>query len=468
MIHLDLPHSYTIMKKAQEIDAKSVIHFTPGKVLGVQQSILQRLKITIAHLAKIDTTFSESPYVRVKLTGDRTNISRSMHCVVIAFTIIRADANPNSPRGNHTVAILNCTEDYEDLAESLVKISNEVRMIKSVTIDDVEYGIEWFLTADMKFLAIIAGIEAANARFSCIWCKCVSEDRHDTAKKWSIKNIQEGVRTIEEIKQLSKLPKRKDIEKFGCIQQPLFSIPIDHIVPDILHLFLRVSDVLINLLILELRRLDGIEKRKQNTYLDQYVKFLNEECKISFHVYTDKESKTLKWRLDRPRKIKLLNKIQLNASFPNIPHVDKVQTIWVEFKEIYEILQSNDPATDDQLINLKSRLNKWVLLFLSVFQAKHVTPYIHILVSHIPEFLSLYGPISSFSQQGLEKLNDDITKDYFWSTNHRDGKALKQLLFKLNRLEELSNDDYCRKKKEHQCHSCKMTGHNSRTCKHKQ
>ena len=103
------------MKKAQEIDAKSVIHFTPGKVLGVQQSILQRLKITIAHLAKIDTTFSESPYVRVKLTGDGTNISRSMHCVVIAFTIIRADANPNSPRGNHTVAILNCTEHYEDL-----------------------------------------------------------------------------------------------------------------------------------------------------------------------------------------------------------------------------------------------------------------------------------------------------------------------------------------------------------------
>ena len=124
---------------------------------------------------------------------------------------------------------------------------------------------------------------------------------------------------------MSKLPKRKDIEKFGCIRQPLFSIPIDHIVPDILHLFLKVSDVLINLLILERRRLDGIEKRKQNTYLDQYIKFLNDECKISFHVYTDKESKTLKWRdLTGPEKIKLLNNIQLNASFPNIPHVDKV------------------------------------------------------------------------------------------------------------------------------------------------
>lgn len=267
MINSGLPRSYTIMKKAQEIDTKSVISLTPGKILGVQQSILQRLKIAITHLTKVDSTFSRSPNVRVKLTGDGTNISRSMHCVVIAFTLIRDSANPNSPNGNHTVAILNCKEDYEHLAESLVEISEEVRTIKSVTIDDVEYEIEWFLTADMKFLAILAGIEAANARFSCVWCKCASEDRHDTMKTWSIKDTGEGARTIEEIQELSKLPRRKDIEKFGCTRQPLFpSIPIHHIVPDILHLFLRVCDVLINLLILELRRLDGVEKRKQNIF----------------------------------------------------------------------------------------------------------------------------------------------------------------------------------------------------------
>lgn len=174
----------------------------------------------------------------------------------------------------------------------------------------------------------------------------------------------------------------------------------------------------------------------------------------------------MKWRdLTGPEKIKLLNKIQLDVSFPNIPHVGKVQAIWVEFKEIYKIIQSSDPITDNQLTNLKSRLKRWILLFLSVFQTKHVTPYMHVLISHIPEFLSLYGSISQFSQQGLEKLNDDITKDYFRSTNHRDSEALKQLLLKLNRLEELNNDNCCREKKEHHCRSCNKTGHNSRTCK---
>lgn len=103
-------------------------------------------------------------------------------------------------------------------------------------------------------------------------------------------------------------------------------------------------------------------------------------------------------------------------------------------------------------------------LFLSVYQTKHVTPYIHLLVSHVPEFLEIYRTISQFSQQGLEKLNDDITKDYFRSTNHRDPDALKQLLLKLNRLEELADQDCGRSKQVHICKRCKNAGHNSRTC----
>ena len=93
-----------------------------------------------------------------------------------------------------------------------------------------------------------------------------------------------------------------------------------------------------------------------------------------------------------------------------------------------------------------------------------MTPYIHLLVSHIPEFLEVYGTISYFSQQGLEKLNDDITKDYFRSTNHSERDALKQLLLKLNRLEELENHGYCRTKEVHVCKLCRKPGHNSRTC----
>ena len=54
-------------------------------------------------------------------------VSSSMHCVMIAFTIIRDVASPNSPAGNHTIAILNTKENYDTLAESLVEIAHEIK-----------------------------------------------------------------------------------------------------------------------------------------------------------------------------------------------------------------------------------------------------------------------------------------------------------------------------------------------------
>ena len=67
---------------------------------------------------------------------------------------------------------------------------------------------------------------------------------------------------------------------------------------------------------------------------------------------------------------------------------------------------------------------------------------LHSLVYHVPEFIKAHGNISKFTQQGLEKLNDL----HFWrSTNHRDEQALKQVMEKRNRLEELEDAGYKRK-----------------------
>lgn len=59
--------------------------------------------------------------------NDGTSISHSMHCIIIAFSIIKDGPYSNSPAANHTVAILNTTEDYECLAESLKEVTGEIR-----------------------------------------------------------------------------------------------------------------------------------------------------------------------------------------------------------------------------------------------------------------------------------------------------------------------------------------------------
>ena len=98
-----------------------------------------------------------------------------MHAIMIAFTIIEDGANPNSPQGNHSIALLNAEENYDDLSKSLEDNRNEIRDLKSVKVDDNENEIEYFLGADWKFLALCVGIEAANAKYSCIWCTCPSK-----------------------------------------------------------------------------------------------------------------------------------------------------------------------------------------------------------------------------------------------------------------------------------------------------
>jgi hypothetical protein len=75
---------------------------------------------------------------------------------------------------------------------------------------------------------------------------------------WSLTDSVKGARTIDEISEKCKLAKTSKNRK-NCCRPPLFSfIPLDHVVIDSLHLFLRIADVLINLLIRDLRLLDGI------------------------------------------------------------------------------------------------------------------------------------------------------------------------------------------------------------------
>ena len=91
----------------------------------------------------------------------------------------------------------------------------------------------------------------------------------------------------------------------------------------------------------------------------------------------------------------------------------------------------------------------------------------HLLTSHISEFLTVHRTIALFSQQVLEKLNDHVTKYYFQSTNHREEACLKQVLLKLNRLEELEDSGYAQLKLSHVCRICKEIGHNTKTCQWK-
>ena len=79
--------------------------------------------------------------------------------------------------------------------------------------------------------------------------------------------------------------------------------------------------------------------------------------------------------------------------------------------------------------------------------------------------MRLNGAILPFTQQGLEKLNDTITKMFFRGTNHKGEEAMQQILQKHNRIEFLKDSGKA-PPQHHQvkCSICGQGGHNRLTC----
>ena len=119
---------------------------------------------------------------------------------------------------------------------------------KKIIVNDKEIAVELFLGGDYKYLLMAMGISGATSDYACLWCKV-----HKLFKDLPHCN-QELKRTLEGIKEL-----RSSSKKFSCVKTPLFTIELDHIIVDELHLMLRITDKLTDILIAEVMEKDRRE-----------------------------------------------------------------------------------------------------------------------------------------------------------------------------------------------------------------
>ena len=129
--------------------------------------------------ASLDAPFCQQK-LRVKLSGDGTNIGKHLHVINVTFTLLDEGSLAYSAEGNHALAIIKEQENYASLQNALEDISEEVRRLTTIEVDEVNYSINYYLGGDWKFLAIVTGID--SAKFPCIWCKCGKGERHDMSK----------------------------------------------------------------------------------------------------------------------------------------------------------------------------------------------------------------------------------------------------------------------------------------------
>ena len=237
--------------------------------------------------------------------------------------------------------------------------------------------------------------------------------------------------------------------------------------------------MLINLLITELRRQESIDQRKRFTghfeiskfkHLDNYEKFVTSLAIPSFKFYVGEASKQLKCRsLTGPEKLKVFQNIKIRPLLPTFPEdtASQIQHLWDELLELNKLIcLPASHLTSATIESYEQRARQWGRDFIDIYHTDKVTPYIHAMMNHVGEFMRIHGSIVPFTQQGLEKNNDIMTKIYFRASSHRGVQALRQVVEKRNRIEYLSDVDHKRSNKfSITCNNCNQTGHNRLSCK---
>ena len=117
-----LPSSSQIKSLTHKLNDAYNICSTPNGVVGVQQSLRERVIVRLTHLIDIameqESLESVPSTIRIKLTGDGTQIARALSVVNVNFTVLEeGQSRACSAFGNHSIAILRVSEKYKELKD---------------------------------------------------------------------------------------------------------------------------------------------------------------------------------------------------------------------------------------------------------------------------------------------------------------------------------------------------------------
>ena len=276
------------------------------------------------------------------------------------------------------------------------EIAAELEQITSINIDGINYDIKKKLGGDLKNMAIIMGIVAANGKYACLWC-------HINLKETVVvENVYPIVRTQAEA------IKNSSTKTLGYFNKPIFKfIEFEDVVIDMLHLHLRITDKLFDCLMEVMTCFDENDDidLDQRISMQKFESFLAVNCNITNpFVYNERGEVKIKLRtLDAKERAVIFEKLFEEGKlgftdlFANCDILEKNKNfnhenyVWNEFREIYNQIKALDVGelsidTFD-MDSFKSRLKKWLYFYKKIDDMENTSPYVHAFVFHMPEFL---------------------------------------------------------------------------------
>lgn len=229
-----------------------------------------------------------------------------------------------------------------------------------ITVNDIIYNLDLFFNGDLKFVQICLGLCSATGNYACPWCIVHKDSRLDISKSKDHYNADGLRRTYKSISM------HCDTKSFGCKNKPLLQIDPEKVVPDELHLFLRISDILLDNLIEDCRQQDTkLEILKQKAHqLENLQKKIN-ACGVNFHTWSDKAGQLQYTSLTGSDYKKLYRNLPEMLLFvvANETHDDAV-FLWREFEQLHKIITKSQEVCDTE--SLFERICKWTETFLGL------------------------------------------------------------------------------------------------------
>ena len=410
--------------------------------LGFYNAPIQKIMHIIRkYVEKSHAQTSETIKLKISIDGlQLTNTHRTI--LNVTFTILNENKRATTSRGNYILGLFEIeSENYDEVNTALREILEPLKTLTTIQEGSSVFNVKKSLGGDLKCLAYLYGINAAQSTCPCVWCEFNVLRDSNADGSWLIS------RTIARSKELLDDNTLTAADRVGYARKPIIDfIEFDCCVVDTLHMFLRISENLLKTLFVILNESDNLSTAdlSMRVNLGAFFNFLKNECKICNPYYVKiKENGEAQYKLrslNSNELEKMFFKLQLLDLITLLPHlkteITGINFILNEFFNIYKLISCGQRPFYS-IEEIEKRLKEWATVYTQIgaFNSNKFTPYIHIFLHHIPQFLRLYGEINSYNCQGLEKLNHLIKCYYFSNSNKNDRIYLKQLLVLRNRIE---------------------------------
>ena len=193
----------------------------------------------------------DDPVINLRISGDGRNVGRKVKHVIVTCTILDDIENLYKSNYHYTVILYPGTENYELLQRMIAPVASELNDLVLNGLKDLNgkiWTIKPYFSSDWKFMAIVLGFNAPTSKYFCPWCLCTKENIGNKHKVCTIeKNMDQIKSAFFDNNSPVKPPP-------GHIKPPLLHmIPLNHYVPDELHVMLRIWDRLWDLVLQELK-----------------------------------------------------------------------------------------------------------------------------------------------------------------------------------------------------------------------